>query len=208
MIGTTSKRVQRRAERRERERGEILDVALGAFADRGYDGALMTDIASQSGYSVGHIYNVVGTKDELFDAVMIREGEMLAAVFEHALSGRGSAARRIDRLIDDVLRFFDVHRSFFQIYLNESGAIRANVEYAFAPALVAIKNRLDRQVRSLVTEAKAEGTTAPLSPSDMATALSELINGFVGAWAAGGYRGRISAKGKVIKHMLWNGIKR
>ena len=59
----------------------------------------------------------------------------------------------------------------------------------------------------LFRQAADAGLTAELSPSDMRTALSELISGFLAAWAAAGYRGRVSRKAKVIKHLLWNGIR-
>jgi len=201
-------RERRRAAERERQQAEILGVALRAFAKPGYAGASMNDIAAQSGYSVGHIYNVIGNKAAVFDAVMLREGSLLAdrmtaAIAEHPDDPEGA----IDGVIDTVLDFFDNHRDFFEIYLRHAAGIRANVERVFSPALSELKKKTDNRIKRLFRQAADKGLTAELSTSDMAIAFSELINGFIAAWAAAGYQGRISRKSKVIKHLLWKGIR-
>jgi AcrR family transcriptional regulator len=204
------KKELRKAEQRERQKTEILDVALGVFAARGYEGASMNEIAAASGYSVGHIYNVVGTKEELFDAVMIREStkltEGLGATIE---SCRDGASREcIDRLIDTTLEFFDDHRKFFQIYINETRGKRMQIEGRFCSRLVEIKKATDELLGNLFSKAIAEKTVADFDPSDLTIVFFELINGFVAAWAGDGYSGNISSKSNVIKHILWNGIQR
>ncbi|MCK4776229.1 MAG: TetR family transcriptional regulator, partial [Candidatus Krumholzibacteria bacterium] len=51
----TQQKEIRKAAERDRQRNEILNVGLSAFAANGYDGASMNEIAGVSGYSVGHI---------------------------------------------------------------------------------------------------------------------------------------------------------
>jgi len=192
------------------QRGEILDAALEVFAAKGYEGTSMNAIAEASGFSVGHIYNVIGNKEALYDAVMMREGkELMDLVDDIVESGRRlPAAECIDGLIEAVLGFFDSHRSLFQIYMNEAGGARVNIERRFAAPLAEMKRQTDAAVRKLFARAAAEGVTAELSAADMTVALSELINGFITAWSTSGYRGRITGKAGVIKRILWKGISR
>lgn len=198
----------RRAAQRERQRNDILDEALLAFASRGYEHASMTEIASAAGCSVGHVYNVVGNKGELFEAAILRDGEEFerridAAIEEH----RDESARAcIDDLIDVALEFFDSHREFFQIYLNEAGGVRSRVDRVFSAPLVGFDRRIARKVERQLRLAVRQGHAASLPAADMQIALSELINGFLAAWAQGGYRGRIARKARIIKHLLWKGI--
>ena len=158
-----TRRDQRRAEERERQQTEVLDVALGAFARSGYSGASMKDIATASG--------------------------------------------AINEIIDTSLGFFDHHRDFFEIYLRHTAGMRANVERVFSPPLVELNRKMNNRVKRVFRQASEQGLTAGLSPSDMTTALSELTSGFIAAWATAGYPGRVSRKSKVIKHLLWNGIR-
>lgn len=200
-------RERRRAAERERQQAEILDVALKAFAGSGYAGASMSAIASDSGYSVGHIYNIVGNKAALFDAVMLSEGNLLVdrvVAVDEAHPEDPAAA--IDGIIDAVLAFFDDHREFFEIYLQSAVGVSANIERVFSPAFADLKKKTDNRIKRLFRRAADKRLTSDISPNDMAVAFSELINGFIARWATAGYPGRISRKSKVIKQLLWTGI--
>jgi AcrR family transcriptional regulator len=203
-----NKREQRRAAERERQREEIFEVALAAFARRGYSGCSMNEVAAEAGYSVGHVYNVVGNKEALFEAVMLREGMAFEAVMDSVIArhATGSAAESIDQLVDRSLEFFDNHRDYFQIYLNEVGGVRANVGLVFSGPLLELDERLMRKVKRQLSLAVREGRVAAIPTSDLLIAVTELVNGFVCAWAVGGYKGRIARKSRVIKQLLWKGI--
>lgn len=206
----TDPRARRKTLERDWQRREILDAALRIFASKGYVETSMTEVAELSGFSVGHIYNVVGTKEQLFDAVVLREGTTLFDLIDALIEAgrRRPAAECVDALIDSVLDYFDSHREFFQIYLNEASAAIAVAERRFSRELVAHRRETQKRVRRLFARAAAEGATAKLSPDDMTTALRELINGFIAVWAHDGYHGKIRGKAKVIKHILWKGIER
>lgn len=51
---------------------QILDAALGVFAERGYAAARMDDIALRSGLSKGGLYAHFASKDEVFEALLAR----------------------------------------------------------------------------------------------------------------------------------------
>jgi AcrR family transcriptional regulator len=200
----------RKAEQRERQKNEILDVALEIFAAKTYDGASMNEIATESGYSVGHIYNVVGTKEALFDEVMIRESaaltDELSSVIESCRDGDARAC--INRLVDAVLAFFDGRRDFFQIYVNETSGKHCQIERRFCARLIEMKQFLDDLIAELFGKAIAQKSVDDFDADDLVIVFSELINGFMSNWAARGYPGNISEKSDVIKRILWNGIQR
>jgi AcrR family transcriptional regulator len=56
----------------EGTRQRVLDAAAAVFADHGYDGARVAQIATRAGLSVGAIYNHYGSKAELLAAVVER----------------------------------------------------------------------------------------------------------------------------------------
>jgi AcrR family transcriptional regulator len=200
----------RKAEQRERQKNEILDVALKMFAAKSYDGASMNEIAAESGYSVGHIYNVVGSKEALFDEVMIRESaaltEQLTGVIDSCRDGDARAC--INRLVDATLTFFDGRRDFFQIYINETSGKHCQIERRFCARLIEMKKFLDDTIASLFRKAISEKSVGDYDADDLVIVFSELINGFMSNWASRGYPGNISEKSDVIKRILWNGIQR
>ena len=207
---STDPREERKAQERDWQRKKILDAALGAFAANGYVGASMNEVAEVSGFSVGHIYNVIGKKDALFEEVVSRElDEMFDTiddVFERNAEGPASVC--IDNVIDTTLTFFDSHNLFFQVYLNETDGKRISSKRLPCARLGERLASSEKRLRRLFKRAIDEGVVADLSPNDLATFFDEIIKGFIGAWAADGYRGKISKKAKVIKQVLWHGIHR
>jgi AcrR family transcriptional regulator len=87
----------------EETRTRVLDAAATVFAERGFDGARVAEIAKAAGLSVGAIYNHYGSKAELLSAVVERHG---AQELGELLSGDGATGvldliaaqgRRLDR---------------------------------------------------------------------------------------------------------------
>src|SRR5580765_1829836 len=92
---TSSARWTRRKEARP---SEILDAALKEFAEKGYAGARMDDIARRAGVTKGTIYLYFENKEAVFKT-LVRDtiGATLAGVTANARDVQGSAK--------DLLRF-------------------------------------------------------------------------------------------------------
>lgn len=72
MLGSVGNEGRRRWARggTERTRTVLLEAAAEVFAERGYDGASVDEIARTAGVSVGSIYSRFGNKQGLFRALM------------------------------------------------------------------------------------------------------------------------------------------
>ena len=62
-----------RAERKELTRELLLDAAIEVFAQRGYHGASLEDVAAAAGFTKGAVYSNFETKADLFLALLVRE---------------------------------------------------------------------------------------------------------------------------------------
>ena len=62
-----------RAERKELTRELLLDAAIEVFAQRGYHGASLEDVAAVAGFTKGAVYSNFETKADLFMALLVRE---------------------------------------------------------------------------------------------------------------------------------------
>src|SRR5258708_19895226 len=58
-----------RAEKQARTRAALLATAASVFAERGYQGASVEEIAERAGYSHGAVYSNFTGKEDLFFAV-------------------------------------------------------------------------------------------------------------------------------------------
>lgn len=95
----------------KRERGKqrvaaLLDAGAAVFAEKGYDGATMTEIAERAGAAIGSLYQFFPSKEALAEALFDRFAERWAASFarvEELAPGR-SAGELADLFIDHKLK--------------------------------------------------------------------------------------------------------
>lgn len=72
-ISNSSKAGDRRRERAEETRADLLDAAARMFAAHGYEGTAVGDLARAAGYTKGAVYSNFGSKEDLFRALARRE---------------------------------------------------------------------------------------------------------------------------------------
>jgi TetR/AcrR family transcriptional regulator len=77
---------------------EILDVATRLFAERGYEGASMNDVAEKVGMRKASLFYHFATKDALYEAVVDRVIASLRQPLDAIYASGGSYAERLDAL--------------------------------------------------------------------------------------------------------------
>ncbi len=202
-----SRRASRRTAARKSQRREILAAALALFARNGYERTSVHEVAKRAGFSVGHLYNLIGNKRALYDAVLIQEGEALLEVVQRATApavGRG--LDRADRMIDAVLDFFAGHRDFFQIFLNETGGVPETANARFSEESLRLKQAIDETARAVFVDGVADGSFVAVDPDEIHGVVGNVVNGFVVRWVLAGGPGDLRDKAALIRRILWRGI--
>jgi AcrR family transcriptional regulator len=91
----------------DQRRERIVDAAIEVFAERGYEGASMRDIAAAAGISKPVLYDHFESKRELFVALMKEISGELTANTRAAMSGAGTPEERYRRAIDDFFAYVE-----------------------------------------------------------------------------------------------------
>lgn len=200
-------RAARRSEERTRQRDRILDAALRRFARRGFDAASVHEIAADAGFSVGHLYNLIGNKEAIYEAVLVREGELIKERIRGALSEsrEHSARERIDRITGEFLDHFDGRTDFFRLYLARYGGPQGDPS-RLSPKGRQIKKYMDAALLELMEDGVRDGSLGPLDPRDHLAAYEDLLNGFIARRVAGRSRRPFREESAALRHLLWNGI--
>lgn len=94
--------------RGERRVAAIIDAGAAVFAEKGYDGATMTEIAARADTAIGSLYRFFPTKaalaDVLFKRYSVRLFEALAGLTDRATGAAPMASTALaDALIDCML---------------------------------------------------------------------------------------------------------
>ena len=113
-----------RAERRE----QIETVATEVFAERGYAGASIDEIARRAGVSAPVLYDHFASKRALHARLLERTRDELLAMWAHALSGPEAAAERIPRAIGAWAAYVEAHPYAARMYFREAGSGDPEVE--------------------------------------------------------------------------------
>jgi AcrR family transcriptional regulator len=170
--GTRARRRLSRAERRE----VIERAALDVFAQRGYYGASMDEIAKRSGVTPPVLYDHFASKIELHKRLLERTREDLLAMWRRELAGDEPAAVRIPRALEAWARYVEEHpytaRMFFFETTGdpEAAAVHREIQDEARAALAAI----------LASEAGAAELTRSLDEEELEMSAEVLRAGLAG----------------------------
>ncbi len=158
-------------ERSRITRARLLAAAEKVFAEKGYDGAKLADIAAEAGVSVGAVYFRFKDKDALFQAIAETFTEdSRARLSEFVLGGQNGSS-------EEIIRAF-VLRTAANMRMHR-GLFRAIIEHGFDhPNVINVMMAFrDEIARALETVLREHGGKAGLG--DAVRLATQMIYGFL-----------------------------
>ena len=149
---------RRRDEARALFRNAILDAAEAVFAERGFHGARIQDIAERARIGVGTVYNHFSQKDDVLSALLEERTEGLLAQVRTVGDDPKGFRALLEARVARMLAYVKEHRAFFAI-ANEQGIFAG----AVAPSARAPARHLEAMAtfraifRAIVEEGIASG---------------------------------------------------
>ncbi len=123
------------------DRREVIErAALDVFAERGYHGASIDEIARRSGVTPPVIYDHFDSKLDLHRRLLERTRDELLAMWREQLGGDEPASERIPRALDAWARYVE--------------------EHPYAPRMFFAETTGDPVVRGIHREVQAQAATA------------------------------------------------
>jgi AcrR family transcriptional regulator len=142
---------QRRGRPGYDQRG-ILEVAVAAFIEYGYDATSMGVLADRLGLSKSAIYHHFASKDEILERALDLALSSLEGVLDEAGAAAGSAADRLDHVLRGAVHVLVAELPYVTLLLR----VRGNTEVE--RAALARRRAFDKRVTELVSAAQAEGS--------------------------------------------------
>ncbi len=112
-------------ERRE----QLLDVGRVLFAERGYDGTSVEEIAHKAGVSKPVVYEHFGGKEGLYAVVVDREMHRLLDMVTGALTG-GHPRELLEQAAFALLDYIEQHTDGFRILVRDSPVAQSTGTFA------------------------------------------------------------------------------
>ena len=152
----------------------LTDVALRVFAERGYDGASMGDVARAAGITTASIYHHVSGKEALLQRGLTRALDALDAIVDEPAARDGAAVDRlhhiVTRVAETTLHLLPELTVLFRVH-GGSDAGRDALER---------RRRFDRSVSDVIARAQADGAVrGDLDPRLIARLIFGMSNSVV-----------------------------
>ncbi len=100
-------------------RQQLLDIGRRLFAERGFEGTSIEEIAAQAGVSKPVVYEHFGGKEGLYAVVVDREVERLLTLASTLLGGEHTKAK-FEAAAVGLLRYIDENADGFRILVRDS----------------------------------------------------------------------------------------
>lgn len=189
------------AQRRE----QLLDIARELFAERGYEGASVEEIAARAGVSKPVVYEHFGGKEGAYAVVVERETEVLHTAIRSALSTPHARARELlERGTIALLEYIETCPDGFRI-LSRDPSSTASPEQP-SGSFASILSDIAVQAEDLLAKEFARNGHDPRFAGLYAQALVGLVAQTGQQWLD---NARSLSRAEVAKHLInlaWNGM--
>jgi AcrR family transcriptional regulator len=165
---------------KEDKKIRILEAAIHLFAQNGYTGTAVADIAVQADIGKGTIYEYFDSKEDLFFAVFEWYSKHTAAAATVWISVLGaSAADRLEALNNSLMALWDEIKDVFVLVMEFwAASSSSNMRERFQAAFKQLYQDYRRIVSDLIVDGMSRGEfRKDLDPEAIAAAL-------VGTWDA------------------------
>ena len=139
-------------------RSELLAIAAGLFAEKGFKNTTVRDIADASGILSGSLYHHFDSKESMVDEILSTFQEELFASYDAVLASNDDARTKIEKAVRLSFEAIDKHRHEVAIFQNEADYLGGFERFAY----LAERNAQSREVWiTLLDEGVRTGALRP-----------------------------------------------
>lgn len=187
-------------------RQHILEAAEEVFAQKGFTAASMQEIGRRAGVSMGTIYSVFRSKEEVLQAALEARGAEILELVRRAVSRPGPAAVAFLDLVRDYVQYFSAHPHFLRMHLRLGAAWMHSPENG-AGKRAAVWAEIQRSQAEVLARGIQEGSFVDADPLLLARLFSAVHQTLLANWVEQGMK--LPAEqfvGEVerwVKRLLW-----
>jgi AcrR family transcriptional regulator len=179
-------------------RQQLLEIGRRLFAERGFEGTSIEEIAAQADVSKPVVYEHFGGKEGLYAVVVDREVERLLTVVTSLLEGDHSEPK-FEAAAIALLRYIDENTDGFRILVRDSSPGSSTGTYGTLLSDIAV------QVEYIMADfLKSRGRDPKLAPM-----YSQMLVGmvaFTGQWWLDARKPKVEQVAANLIEMAWSGL--
>ena len=181
------------AERRE----QLIEVARALFAERGFDGSAIEEVANRAAVSKPVVYEHFGGKEGLYAVVVDREVSVLLSMMREALTA-GSSRELLEQAAVALLGYVETRPDGFRILVRDSPI---GTSASFRTIIGDVASRVEGILVDAFNRRGLDPATAPM--------YAQMLVGMVGTTGQWWLDTRRPDRHVVAAHLVnlaWNGL--
>ncbi|MCK5254567.1 MAG: helix-turn-helix transcriptional regulator [Deltaproteobacteria bacterium] len=198
--------------RKEREyrtrREEILKAAESVFAQKGFHNSTVAEIAKESEFAIGTIYQFFKNKEELYYIMMIEKFDLLYSTLSKEVGRNTKCFEKLNCLVGVVLAFIEQNVDFFKIFTWELNVLNSNMNHNLKDQLITKHFAYSKLIGDVIKEGLQEGVLKEGNADDLSTALLGMMNIFSFNWIYNQQQDSLRTKAPIIVDLFLNGATR
>ena len=198
--------------RKEREyqarREEILRAAERVFAQNGFHNTTVAELAKESEFAIGTIYQFFKHKDDLYYTMMIEKFDLLYNTLLTEVGKNTRCLEKLNCLVGVVLSFIEKNVDFFKIFTWELNVLNSNMEHKLKDQLISKHFSYSKLISDVIKEGLQKGALKEGNADDLSTALLGMMNIFSFNWIYNQQQDSLREKAPIIVDLFLNGATR
>jgi len=170
--------VSRKERERAMHRDAILEAAKNLLSRKPYDQITVQEIAAESEFSVGYIYKIFQSKEDIYVSLIRKMGDDLIGMLESSLSGQGRFEERLHELVHGVYAWLDANPAFTANHIHEIHCLARTLP-RLSEAHLEREEIMGTKIRPFFEKGIGEGVIAG-DLDLMIKTLKALVWGFIG----------------------------
>jgi AcrR family transcriptional regulator len=196
--GAAARRTRRVRMTGKERREQLLDIGRALFAERGFEGTSVEEIAHKAGVSKPVVYEHFGGKEGLYAVVVDREMRMLLDMVTSALTG-GHPRELLEQAAFALLDYIEQSTDGFRILVRDSPVAQSTGTFA------SLISDIATQVEDILgLEFKQRGFEPKLAPM-YAQALVGMV-ALTGQWWLDVRKPKKAEVAAHLVNLAWNGL--
>jgi AcrR family transcriptional regulator len=182
----------------QERRQQLLEIGRRLFAERGFEGTSIEEIAAQAGVSKPVVYEHFGGKEGLYAVVVDREVERLLETVTTLLDGEHNE-EKFKAAATGFLRYIEENADGFRILVRDSSPASGNGTYG--TLLSDIATQVEYIMADFLKSRRRDPKLAPM--------YSQMLVGmvaFTGQWWLDARKPKIEQVASNLIEMAWSGL--
>jgi len=192
-------RAERRAQELSLRRADVIVAASFVFAQKGFQGAQMSEIAAFAELSTKSVYALFLSKEALYEEVIRSAAEAVRAKVQQLIDAIEDPREQLLTLIDSLFSCFDEHGDLLQLYAKSTHGLPWKVRQSLGEPSLHVFQDFTNWVITIANKAKQKGHLSDLEPEAVAVSIVGSVITAAARWVEGENQKPVSAAAPAVR---------